>query len=319
MLAELKFVQGAVAKKDFIPSLTHFEIKDGMIKGFNGSLALCAPIPINLEIKPRAVPFVKAIQSCKGETVQMTVTKAGRLSIKAGKFKALIECTEEAFPDVVPEGQWHSLEEVSIIPALKKLLDYTGEDASRKWSMGILLRGSKAFATNNIVLVEYDLEKTFPVDINIPKTAVAELVRIGKPPVGMMVSEGSVTFMYDKAHWVKTQLYDLGWPDLDKVLSRPSEMVEIKDEWYDAVEAVSPFVDELSRVYFKEGVITTAVEDAAGGSVDMEDFPYEGIYNHKFFLSLRGLVTHIDLHAYPAPCLFRGENVRGALMGMRGS
>lgn len=318
MLAELKFVQGAVAKKDFIPSLTHFEIKDGTVKGFNGSLALCAPIAVALDVKPKALPFVKAIQGCKGETVQLTVTKSGKLSIKAGKFKALVECTDEVFPDTKPEGQWVSLEGIDIIPALKKLLEYTGEDASRPWSLGILLRGSKAFATNNIILVEYDLGTKFPVEINIPKKAVTELVRIGKAPIGMKVTETSATFMYDKNHWVKTQLYDLGWPQLDKVLGRETEMVEVRDEWFEAVEMVTPFADELLRVFFKEGAITTSIEDSAGGTVELDDFNFTGVYNCKFFLSLQGLITHIDLHSYPAPSLFKGPNVRGALMGMKG-
>ena len=318
MLAELKFVQGAVAKKDFIPSLTHFEIKNRTIKGFNGSLALCAPIDVELDIKPRAVPFVKAIQGCKGNTVQLTVTKTGRLSIKAGKFKALVECTDEEFPTVDPEGDWVSLEGIDFIPALKKLLDFTGEDASRRWSLGILFRGSKAYATNNIVLMEYDLGVHFPVEINVPKTAVAELIRIGKPPVGIKLSTTSVTFMYDQNHWIKTQLYDLGWPDLNRVLSRETEMVEVQESWFDAVESVSPFVDELSRVYFKDSTITTVSEnDAAGGTVEMEDFPYCCVFNHKYFMSLRGVISHIDLNAYPAPCLFKGPNVRGALMGMK--
>ncbi len=317
MLKELKFVQGAVAKKDFIPTLTHFEIKNRTIRGFNGSLALCAPIGVDLDVKPKALPFVKAVQSCKGETVQLTVTPTGRLSIKAGKFKALVECTEEEFPTIEPEGEWVSLEGIKILPALKLLLEFTGEDASRPWSQGILLRGSTAYATNNIVLVEYTLDVEFPVEINVPFKAVAELVRIGQDPIGMKVTSTSVTFMYGQHHWVKTQLYDLGWPDLEKLLSATPEMVEVKDEWFDAVETVSPFSDELDRVYFKNGEITTAVDGEVGGTVEMEDFEFDGVYNPKYFLSLRGIITHIALHSYPAPCLFKGNGVRGALMGMR--
>lgn len=317
MLKELKFVQGAVAKKDFIPALTHFSIRNGVIKGFNGSLSLCAPIPIQLDVNPRAVPFVKAIQSCKGETVQLSVTPTGKLSIKAGKFKALVECSPESFPDVEPEGEWINLDGINILPPLKSLLAYTGEDASRKWAMGIMFRGSKAFATNNIIIMEYDLGIEFPVEINIPKTAVAELVRIGQPPIGMKLTDHSVTFMYSEHHWVKTQLYDLTWPDIEKVLNRDADYVEIQEEWFDAIETVSPFVDESNRVYFKDGTITTSTEGSAGGTIELEQFPYEGVYNYKYFLSLKGLVSHISLSSYPSPVLFKGTNVRGVIAGMR--
>lgn len=317
MLKELKFVQGAVARKDFVPELTHFHIKDRMVKSFNGTLALCAPIDIGFDIKPKAVQFIKAIQSCKSEAVQLSITPTGRLSVKSGRFKALIECLDTNFPDVVPEGQWVSLEGINILPALKKLSDYTGEDASRKWAMGILLRGHCAYATNNVILAEYDLGVDFPVEINIPAKAVAEIVRIGKEPKGIMVTDYNVTFMYDKDHWVKTQLYDLGWPDLNGLLGRDAEYLPVKDEWFDAIETIAPFVNELSQVFFTENKITTDPDGGVGGTVEVENFPYDGVYNHKYFLSLKGLISEIDLHAYPSPCLFKGPNVRGALMGMR--
>ena len=105
MLTELKFVQGAVAKKDFIPSLTHFIIEDGTVRGYNGMLALCSPLPFDIACKPKADSLVKAIANC-AETVQLSLTPAGRLSIKSGKFKAFIDCIpDETTPHVQPEGE----------------------------------------------------------------------------------------------------------------------------------------------------------------------------------------------------------------------
>jgi DNA polymerase III sliding clamp (beta) subunit (PCNA family) len=317
MLKELKFVQGAVAKKDFEPTLTHFHIKNNSIKGTNGSLTLCAPVPLDIEVKPKAIPFVKAIQACKSEVMQLSVTPTGRLSIKAGKFKALIECTDQPFPDIEPEGDWVSLEGIPILPALKTLLTYTGEDASRKWSQGVLLRGNKAFATNNIILMEYDLGVTFPVELNVPKKAIAELIRIGAEPLGMKVTATSVTFMYGQNHWVRTQLYDLGWPDLENLLSRETEYTTLQDEWFDSIETLAPFVDDFQRIIMSEGMVSTRQADEAGASVEIEGFNGSGVYNYKYFMSLRGVISHIDFSSYPMPCLMKGDKIRGVLMGMR--
>ena len=44
MLKALKFVQGAVSKKDLVPALTHFRIENGTVRSYNGMLALCTPI-----------------------------------------------------------------------------------------------------------------------------------------------------------------------------------------------------------------------------------------------------------------------------------
>lgn len=319
MLEQLKFVQGAVAKKDFNPAMTHFSIKDGWIKGTNGSLTLCAPIPLDLDAKPKAAPFVKAIQGCKGKTVQISVTPTGKLSVKAGKFRSLVECTDQEFPNIEPDGQWVPLT-VPILPPLKTLIDFTSEDASKQWSLGVLFKGNKAFATNNIIVVEYELADSFPIEVNIPKTAVHELLRVGKEPVGVMLTETSITFMYDKNHWVRTQLYDLGWPDLSKVLDRDADYQEFPEGIFEAVESVVPFVDEFSRVYFIGNKITTVNHDAAAGATfEIEKELNYAVFNAKYFLKLKGIAQTIDLSTYPRPCLFKGKNIRGAIIGMRES
>ena len=64
MLEVLKFVKGAVGKKDYVPALTHFQIADGRITGFNGKISLSSPIALDLECCPKAIPFVKAIEAC---------------------------------------------------------------------------------------------------------------------------------------------------------------------------------------------------------------------------------------------------------------
>ena len=40
VLSALKFVQGSVAKKDFVPALKHVVIENATVRGFNGVLAL---------------------------------------------------------------------------------------------------------------------------------------------------------------------------------------------------------------------------------------------------------------------------------------
>lgn len=317
MLKSLKFVQGAVAKKDYNPALTHFSIRDGKIKGTNGSLTLCAPIPIDLVIKPKAIPFVKAIQSCKGETVQLSVTATGRLSIKAGKFKGLIECTDDSFPEYEPEGVWISINN-PIIPAFKSLLSFTSEDASRIWSQGIMIKGSKAYATNNVIAIQYDLGWEFPVHVNIPKTAVAELVRVGEEPIGIMVTDTSITFMYDEKHWIRTQLYELTWPDIDAVLERESNQKEFPEGLFEAIEAIIPFVDEMGRIRLRHGVVRTSdIDEEAGASVNVEGLDCEAVFNFKYFNKLLGVAKTIDLASYPKPCAFVGDNIKGVIIGMR--
>lgn len=320
MLEALKFVQGAVAKKDYNPVLTHFSIKDGKIKGTNGSLTLCSPIALQIEAQPKAMPFYKAVQQCKGDTVQIHITKTGKLSIKAGKFKGLIECTTECFPDVEPAGRWVSLEQNPILGALQVLVKFIAEDASKPWALGVLIRGRKAYATNNIVLVEYDLGVDFPYEINIPKPAVAELVRVGKEPLGMMVNDTSATFMYDQFHWIRTQLYETAWPPVEVLFQKECNMAPVPEGLYESIEQVAPFTDLEMRVFFKEGTVTTAFhEEESGATVVLDTLDKElfAVFNYKYFLSLDGIMDKIDITTYPQPCQFAGDKIRGVISGKR--
>lgn len=316
MLDALKFVQGAVAKKDFVQALTHFHISGGFIKGYNGSLALCSPIDLDLEVTPKADPFIKAIATCK-DTVQLNMTPAGRLSIKSGSFRAFVDCIDEAYPDVQPEGEVLELDG-TLLEALKKLNPFIAEDASRRWAQGILFRGHSAFATNNVTLVEYWLGYNFPVEVNIPKPAVQELLRIGEEPTKVQVCENSVTFHYASGRWLRTQTYSTQWPDVAKILYRDSTQRPFPEGFFEALTDLLPFADDLKRVYFLNTRMATTPVEGLGASVDLVGLPEQGIYNIRQLQLLEAVAETIDLSQYPAPCLFYGDRVRGAIVGMRG-
>ena len=315
MLNSLQFVQGAVAKKDFIPELTHFRIQGGRIRGYNGMLGLSCPIDLNLDISPKAVPFIKAIQTCK-DTIQLHVTPTGRLSIKSGKFKALVECTSEASIEIEPSGTVIDLSN-GFLKVLKTLFPLIAEDASRPWARGILFRGSSAFATNNIILAEAWLGYDFPVEINIPKAAIAELLRIGEEPEKMQVSEANVTFHFTGDRWLRTQTYVTEWPDLTTILNRESKQVKIQNELWTAVEDLTPFVDELGRIFLSNDAISTGENDSANATVDFINSGLIGCFHFEQLRLLSKVAETADFTSYPAPCLFQGNNLRGAIVGMR--
>lgn len=318
LLKALKFVQGAVAKKDFVPALVHFHVAGGFVRGFNGSLALCSPVEIDLDVKPKAIPFVKAIETCK-ETIAMSVTPTGRLSIKSGTFKAFVECTPEPYPEVAPEGEV-VVPDGGILKALEVLMPFIAEDASRPWARGIVFRGPSAFATNNVILAEYWLGYSFPVEVNIPKSAIVELLRIGEEPERLQVCDNSVTFHYAGGRWLRTQLFDTSWPDLRPILDRcqSAQAAVLPETFWDAVDTVKPFVGgDLSRVFLGDAAVATSEAEGDGATVEVPGLHATGCFNVGHLLSLRNVVKTIDLTTYPDPCPWFGENVRGVIMGMR--
>ncbi len=319
MLDDLKFVQGAIAKKDIVPALSHFRIHNRKIKGYNGKIAICSPIDLGIDCQPKALDFIKAIQSCT-DTVHLNLTPAGRLTVKSGKFKSHINCINEDFPDIEPEGTMVELTG-GFLPALKVLEPMIAEDASRPWARGVLFRGAFAHATNNVVLCQYWLGYHFPFDLVIPHDAVNELLRVGLEPIAMQVTQNSVTFHYEGRRWLRTQTASTEWPDMGRILDKADvDAKELPDNFFTNLDILRPFVDELNRLYFVPGAMATCVEDGEGARIEHDAdfaaiFPNEGCYNLN---QLRLLVKVADQFDFKqSPALFYGQNLRGAINGMR--
>lgn len=316
ILKALRFVRGAVSTKDLVPELQHFAIEDGTVRGYNGMLAIGAPIPLDLACNPRAAMLVAAIGQCE-EVASLSLTPAGKLRVQSGKFRALVECTENHDMHLQPEGELVQVDGALLLRAIQTLLPFVGSDATRPWSSGVLLRGQSAFATNNVCLAEFWLGIDLPFVANIPVKALAEVVRVGEPPTHVQLATGSITFHYSEGRWIRTQLFDTEWPPLESILNRESAQQPVPEGLFAGLAALKAFLAKENLVYFRDGHLHTAQEDAAGASYAVPGLPEQGLYHAKMLGLLEGVATTIDLAAYPAPCLFYGDGIRGAILGRR--
>ena len=318
MLTELKFIMSSVARKDYVPGLTHVVIENNTIRGYNGKLAMCAPIPFDLKCKPKAAPLYAAIRNC-GESISLSMTPAGRLSIRSGAFKAFVDCTEEEAMHVLPEGERIAINGEAFLEAMKRVEPFIADDASRPWSNGVLLKGQSAFATNNVILVEFWMGgDTFPLTINFPRDAVKEVLRVDEAPEYAQANDTSFTLHYASGRWIRTQLLSTEWPDLARVLNREAKPLPLPDGFFEGVEAIRPFTDKMGSVYFESQMLCTSLVEGEGASATVPGFDSPGRYVADMLLKLRelGQIT-IDFSAYPDPCIFYGDRMRGAIIGMR--
>jgi DNA polymerase III sliding clamp (beta) subunit (PCNA family) len=316
ILSALKFTQGAVAKKDFVPAMTHFRIEKGTVRSFNGNMAISTPIPLDIECTPKAETLIRAISNCE-ETVVLSMTQKGRLKVQSGKFRAFIENLEGDVPHVEPAGKIVNMDGAALLDAFRKISSFVGNDAARPWTNGILLRGQSAFATNNVCLIEYWLAIDIPFVVNIPITAITEILRVNEPPSHLQLSDNSVTFHYSEDRWIRTQLYVAQWPDISKILDQPSNPIPIDPILYKALDNLAVFADDVNRIYMKDTVLKTHIEEEIGASYEVEGLGITGLYQIKMLRLLEDVAQTADFTRYPNPVLFFGKNLRGAIVGMR--
>lgn len=317
MLDALKFVRGSVAKKDFVPELTHFFIRGGRITGYNGTMAVSSPIPFDIDCCPKAEAFVRAIQQCEDVT-KLSLTKAGKLSVRSGTFKAFVECLAEPYTlPITLEGVKVPLKD-DFIPMLKKVVPFIADDASRAWAKGIMFRDGMAMATTNPALIQYWTGYVCP-PFNLPEMAAKELLRVGTAPEYMRVAPGSVTFHYGETQqWLWTTLYTDEWPPVEGVLDQPvTEQVPITDELRLGLEKLVSFLDPMQRVYITPQGLGTTPDFDDGASVEIA-FSGNAILNYSQFKRVAAVADTIGIAAYPNPMPFFGPGFRGVLAGMRG-
>jgi hypothetical protein len=308
LLQALKFVAGAVAKSDYLPSLQHVAIGGGYVVSFNGTVALCAPVVLDLAACPRADIFAKAIAACT-EPAQLHLTEQG-LQVQSGALRVTVPCSQDTFPRVFPEG-FDCLIGGRFLPALKALLPVVSTDATKQWSNGILLRGSAAYATNNTILAEYRLGHVLPIDVNLPLAAVRALVHEDEEPTRLQVSERSATFHFSDGRWLRTSLYPTVWPQSLTSLLSHTEATPLPDGFFAALAQLEGFVDE-DVALSAEGLATYPDNRAA---VALAGLPIGSRFSHAQLAKLAELATAISFADYPQPCRFTGGDARGVIIG----
>ena len=86
---------------------------------------------------------------------------------------------------------------------------------------------------------------------------------------------------------------------------------------FNDVESLLPFTDNFNAIFLKEGLISTTENDDNGASVENAEVTFTGKYDARQLLLLRGVATTMDFTLYPAACMFFGDKIRGAIVGMR--
>lgn len=316
MLESLKFVKGAIGKKNDSPIMRHFQIRNGNVTAHNGRLTISAPIALDIDCKPEADALCKAIDKCNDQA-SLTLLKNDRLVIKSKKLKVIVNCSDFEFPPLMPEGDIFDIDGDLFIKALSILNRFISDKVINEWAKGVLFKGQSAFATDNTILVEHWLKAELPRTVNIPKSLITEILRIKESPERLQISDSSITIHYPGNRWVRSQLLTSEWPNVNKVLDCPSDQITINPDFFDALESISPFVDDLKRVYFLDNLISTSPNKDHGTTYHLDNFLQHGVYNLTQLMLLKDVINTADFSKHPKPCHFQGDNLRGVLMGMR--
>lgn len=324
LIDPLKFVIGAVAKKDLDENLCHLEIKDGRVMAYGGRIAMSSPVhEVKFNVRPHARSLVKAVQACSDlEMLHLHMTEGGRLAIKSGTFRAYVNCLSQEKEIVMlsPQGEYFDVTD-EFIKSILILEPFMSIDASRPWAQGMRIGRHTTSVTNNIILAQRWHGADFPMDCIIPADAVHELIRIDEEIVGVQFNEHTLTFYFKNKRWLCTHLIaqDGGWGNADAIFDKNTVtdgLQPLGSEFYEAIDKLKGLLGERGLIYLKGDYIATSPNDEEGAAVETP-IPNGPIFHAAQIRSLRQIATLVNLSTYPRPCYFIGPKLRGIIVGVR--
>ncbi len=305
-MTPLEFVGGAIpTNESVLPIFTHFLLYNERVQASNGRIVLDSPLPgVKLDACVPADRFYKAMQP--GAKIDMHVTEGGRLSIKRGRFRALLPLMPSGdFPAVAIQKKQARFK---LTPGFTRLLEnirpFIGDDATRPWVSNTLFHSGRLITTSNVCITAFDAKGI--ADFTIPLFAVEELLRIADEPFEYALDGGAIYFFWKGDRWLKSQTIEGEWPikTVHEYLATPTKPKKLPEGLADAVEELLPFCADPKHpvVFFNKDGISTAPGDT---QAEVEGFTLEPIcFDARNLLPILKHATKAELRSGERPVGF---------------
>jgi len=310
LVRALEFVSLAQRDKG-APYQTHVILKDKRAVAFDGILAAGHMIDEDLDACPHTMTLLAALKQCTG-ALSISQLPTMRLSIKSGKFKAFVPCTENIEMQSVGPDPVAGVIDNRLRDGLAVVSPFIAENSQRVVMASACIRANSLLATNGHLLLEYWHGISLPPDMIVPKLFINAICKIKKNLTHFGFSDTTLTIYFEDGSWLRTQLYKERWPNCDEIMSRTHNAQPVPVGFFEAVEAVEGFAEE-NRVHIGNGGVASTSIETAGAVHEVEGLTAKAIMNLKHLMLMRNLIKRIDFVGNNGVSHFYGDNLRGAL------
>lgn len=303
----------------------HCQFHTGYVAAFDGVISAAFPVEEELGCCPHTEQLQIAVAKC-GASLAITLTEAGRLSIKGDKLRALVPTLAlDTLPAITPDPQIAPLnDEMKKALACVGTLVSEGEDEMLK--AAIMLDGGMAMSTNRTAALQYWHGNDFPPAVVVPKLFAVAVCKQNLALVGFGVGwrqnqEGgwqaiSLTFYFENGAWIKTQCYADPYPSFSAFMDVQSFPGDTPPTLFEAVEAVAKFADG-DAIWFGGGKVMSHPSEEVGAQHDVEALTGGKCFDPRLLKKVAPFAAKIDYITFDDRMLFFGDNVRGVVMARK--
>ena len=280
----------------------------------NGIIAIGEPIQEDLIAAPNGLLFREALAKCR-EIFSLTQLP-NSLSLKSGRFKALIPCLP--FEDMQSSQPDPTI--ASIDDRLKTSLQVVSPitlNEENVIALSVLIDRGTTIATDKKLIIQYWHGIDLPPKLVLPKSLIKPLVSNPKKLTGFGYGKSSCTFHYEDNSWIKSQLFVEEWPDINRILDKKAILNPLPEDFYAGIEALEPF-SENGFVFCDSNIMRSHEEEGQGASYEVYGLPKGPVLNIKQFKTIKPYIKNIDFfvpHFNHHIMIWNGENCRGAIAG----
>ncbi len=310
---------GVCERNAIVGALQNVLFENGRIHAFSGSFWYQAPSPLEDKSDTFSVNATKlssALRACSDKA--MLSTTKDFLVVKNGPFTVRVK-------KIIPEGSPGPLAERLALPpeakntpatglleAMRRVAPFISTDASRPWSVALLIDSGYAWATNNLAIARSPVALKWKAT-SIPAPVADFLTEL--PSLDHYhIDKQRITISSGKS-LIRFPCSATGWPDMQKFFEKfPKKIPAVPKEMKEAAAQVERFADRYIDLSAKA---LSSKTDATDTDYELEVKGNKGKFSAGLLSLILAHATHIDFSRYPLPIFFKGESIEGTAIGLK--
>jgi len=237
-----------------------------------------------------------------------------QVSVKNGSISERLARATEFKPFTPPASKG-----VAVTPevgwTLKEMLEFTGSEIARPWTMSVLYHEGYFYATNDAVLVRSKESCSLPWgSVSLPHGFAQYLARFADEIGSVGIDERGFFAWTKNGGWVRAPGLENQMPlkvvqAFQQLYKEPSWAItsaEVRDTLLQTAQRVE---DAIHLTNSSIGAVMSTREVSASIKLNVED----ACFTAKHFISAVSIATHIDFDAYPKPVPFKSTKIVGIM------
>jgi len=297
------------AHKDKNNAASNIYVNDGLMQSHDLVCGITLQVDSDFNFCCNAAKLNQVVSKCDPDKLKLTL-KNGKLEVKSGRIRSKIDTMPlDSYP-YFEQMEAYSEYEANILEDLKDLSKFTDPDDVRLFMQGVLIHDNAIVATNGHVAVKKTIELPVMDASNIPTKSIIKLSSAKLECSKLSVAENSVEFIFNGGRMF-TKKISSPYPDVDRIIS-DIENPTVIESFIDDLKTINSMCSDDKTVVIGDNLETR------DGSTKIEgvNLP-ECCFNSDYLINIASVAHSIDLSTFPAPCPFEGDNIKGAIVGIR--